>query len=127
MIQHQLPYDLPARIATTLRVVSDVRINRPWRSRSNVTHYKWVDQARYVAGSFPILELWDIAACLYAACAARMIGSAHFQGRDVTPDGWQSIAALLQDFRKSKPEHAMSRRVWCELHPRTTGTKGQRA
>jgi hypothetical protein len=85
-----------------------------------------VDQARYIAEGFPVLELWDIAACLYAACAARVIGGTQFKGADVTSDGWKSIAALLRDFRISKPEHAMNRREWEELHPRTKGTKGQR-
>lgn len=124
----QLPDQLPDAIALALRSVSDDHINRSWRTRSNVTHYEWVDLARYATGPHPILELWDIASCLYAACATRTIGGNHFQGGEVSPRGWQCIAAILRDFlsMSSKPEHAMSRHEWEELHPRTGGTKGRR-
>jgi hypothetical protein len=117
MIRHQLPYDLSIRIAAAFGEVSYSRMNRPWRSRSNSTHCNWVALTRHAVGELPLPELWDIASCLYAACAARVIGGTEYCGRAVTSDGWKSIAALLRDFRRSKPEYALTRDEWCNLYP----------
>jgi hypothetical protein len=54
------------------------------------------------------------------------MGGTEFKGDDVGPLGWTSTASLLRDFLKSRPEHALSRHAWEQLHPRTKGTKGRR-
>lgn len=126
ILTRQLPDDLPAKVAAALGGVSYKNMNRPWRSRSHSTNCNWVTLTRYAVGERPLLELWEIASCLYAACAARVIGGTRFKGDDVGPLGWASTASLLRDFLKSKPEHAMNRREWRELHPRMNGTKGRR-
>ena len=82
---------------------------------------------RLITPDLSLLEVWEVTPCLYAACAARLIGGTRYVGRHVTSDGWQSIAALFKDFLESKPPHAFTRPEYESQHPRLKGTKGRRA